>query len=355
MIVLARDKNLGISAYDVPYTNLVWTRRWYDFGEFQMQMPLSVYDPEWGFLTSPDHDEVGMVQKVQFSSEDGGTVLLSGFFAEKALDRAVVTPLGGLGEQLVLQGKGSASIVARNFISLYYMGHANGYLNVGIGDLSKTKEISYNLNGEMGTTLMNSLNQVGMSMILKLGGSGCLLYPIEGRDLSVNQTTYQPVILSSAYGDFSNITYSRDDSAYKNKAYFIFGEEEAARVSSVTRANETVPQRMESGMFVEVSSTYNRAGSSQEFDDAYKAASNDARDKLYDCNVVYDIEATLNDPEILGDLFDLGDTITVRVDEMGVSADTRLVEVTETYNSSGKSVQVGFGSKRISNIRRATI
>lgn len=333
MYIVARDKNLKPVAFDIPYTNLMWVRRWFDFGEFQMQIALDVYDPEWAFITSPDARNVGMIQKRQFSSDNGGTILLSGFFAEKALDRAVFAS-----KHEWVSGYGRLFDDCAKYIQSLYNESMWGFLKITPGDYRKDSAYTpYDWEGQLGQALYGALETGGFSQIVELSGDGCVWTPLEGTNYSTTQKKRHPIILSSAYGDLSNYTVTIDDSCYKNTAIVRYPD----GYIKVYAKGESEPTGRESQMFFE---------SRAETSDVAKA---DAQSELLNYKRVFDVDADLNNPELIGDLFDLGDIITLRIDEMGLDARTRIVEVSETYSVNGKSTTVGFGNKRISNIRRA--
>lgn len=79
----------------IPYDSLVWRRRYYGVGEFQMQVRSSLYSPEWAYVYCEDRPETGIIQKVEYDDTTAGprngedTVLVSGFFLEEILNRLV--------------------------------------------------------------------------------------------------------------------------------------------------------------------------------------------------------------------------------------------------------------------------
>lgn len=79
----------------IPYDSLVWRRRYYGVGEFQMQVRSSLYSTEWAYVYCEDRPETGIIQKVEYDDTTAGprngedTVLVSGFFLEEILNRLV--------------------------------------------------------------------------------------------------------------------------------------------------------------------------------------------------------------------------------------------------------------------------
>lgn len=342
MYLVARNQGLEPVDYDIPYTNLVWTQRWYDFGEFQMQIPLDVYDQEWKFISSPEKKNLAMVQKVEYSSDNGGTILLSGFFAEKALDRVTFGNKFNtwIGDEYPLYS------VMKTLMNTYYtQAVAWGFLKITPGGDTQfdNRKTTRDFQGNMGEEFYNCLQDFGLSQLVLLDGSECKWHILEGRDFSTQQTDNQQIILSSAYGDFSNYSVTIDESGYKNVAMCVRSNDRTPY--KIYRANETVRSGWESQVMVTVN-----IGEDENF---ATVARRDGRSRLNELQVVKDIDASMNDPSIVGDLFDLGDIVTVRIDEMDLESHSRMIELTETYSVNGKSTQVGFGNKRVSNIRRA--
>ena len=79
----------------IPYDSLVWRRRYYGVGEFQMQVRSSLYSTDWAYVYCEDRPETGIIQKVEYDDTTEGprngedTVIISGFFLEEVLNRLV--------------------------------------------------------------------------------------------------------------------------------------------------------------------------------------------------------------------------------------------------------------------------
>lgn len=79
----------------IPYDSLIWHRRYYGVGEFQMQVRSSLYSPDWAYVYCEDRPETGIIQKVEYDDTTEGprngedTIIVSGFFLEEVLNRLV--------------------------------------------------------------------------------------------------------------------------------------------------------------------------------------------------------------------------------------------------------------------------
>lgn len=74
------------------FIELQWNRKFYDFGNFSLHMPLSVYDRELKYLQFEGRPETGIIQKRYYENQNGiDYITLSGFFIDKLLDMGVAT------------------------------------------------------------------------------------------------------------------------------------------------------------------------------------------------------------------------------------------------------------------------
>lgn len=89
--VFALNEERQRATGSIPYISLIWTRRYYKCGEFQIVVPSNIYSPTWALICAVGRNETGIIQKVEFSDTSnvaGGidTVTLSGFFLESMLN-----------------------------------------------------------------------------------------------------------------------------------------------------------------------------------------------------------------------------------------------------------------------------
>ena len=90
--VFALTADMQRATGSIPYTSLMWDRKYYEPGSFLMELPANVYDPSWAYVYTDERPETGIIQKVEYSdtaTTAGGvdTVVLSGFFLEHELNR----------------------------------------------------------------------------------------------------------------------------------------------------------------------------------------------------------------------------------------------------------------------------
>ena len=92
--VFAVDSQMNRLTGSIPYTSLIWHRRYNGVGEFSMSVFADVYSPDWAYIYCFDRPETGIVQKVEYAdtalTPDGrDTLTVSGFFLECLMNDVV--------------------------------------------------------------------------------------------------------------------------------------------------------------------------------------------------------------------------------------------------------------------------
>ena len=81
------DEDMARVSGSIPYTSLVWHRRYYAAGEYKIYIPADLYDQRWFAIVCWDRPEVGYINKVEYDdtalTPDGrDQIAISGFFLE---------------------------------------------------------------------------------------------------------------------------------------------------------------------------------------------------------------------------------------------------------------------------------
>lgn len=93
--VFALDSDRNRLTGSIPYTSLIWDRKYYEPGEFSMSVLSDVYSPDWAYICAWGRTELAMVQKVEVDdSVNPGpygkdVITISGFFLEQSLNDLV--------------------------------------------------------------------------------------------------------------------------------------------------------------------------------------------------------------------------------------------------------------------------
>lgn len=341
MEVYGLDKDFGLVTAAIPYFNLQWNRKYYEAGTFSMQVSASVYDHQWAYIMTHDRPEVGLVQKIQYVNDGGEKlVLLSGFFAEQKLNGVVAakrfTADLSRTENVIKRMYDTFGVQAKKGISW----KANPE---PLGDRTQCDFIGDRL-GEKWYSMLET-RELSYRVTAKDDFSGLECQVWQGVDRTQSQTANPWCVFSSAFGNVEDEEVSIDGSAYANVC--IVSAKDEALTFEVDQSGGG--ERFE--VFLDKGSESPESGQTEE---EFKAGlRQEALEKLADCAIEQEIDVSnLGESNYLED-FDLGDKVSAVLEDIGLELETRIVEVLEVFKPDGHSVQLGFGSKRITNIRRA--
>lgn len=97
------------------FIELQWNRKFYDFGNFSLYMPLELYNSDIKYLQLENRPETGIIQKTFYERQNGiDYVTLSGFFVDKLLDFGVVTK----SSEFKVEGSKNESIFYQLWLSM---------------------------------------------------------------------------------------------------------------------------------------------------------------------------------------------------------------------------------------------
>ena len=334
----ALGESFEVLAVCIPYVNLQWNRRYYEPGDFSMQVGAEDFDPAWAYVWSPERPEMGMVQKVAYSADGGydGTVQVSGFFVEKMLDDRVCYPRYTGDEQ-------ATETAVRKIFAAYSeglpisLGPAN---DPPIGDRTQS-DFS---DDELGTKLYSILEtrEASLRVAYDLEANALRLSVWQGLDRTQGQSVNPWAVFSTAWGNLSGESVDLDASAYKN-ACLVLAQEDGDGVPGVTLTVDLSAEgEMRRLMLLDKRSSKPEDGQSAE--DFRAALEQEAMEALADAQPVTTVDA---DVEGYLDSFDLGDRVSVDIPAVGLAMDARVVEVNEVFKSTGHEATASFGNKKV--------
>lgn len=341
MEIFGLDEDFGLVTADIPYTNLQWNRRYYEFGDFSLQVPSDVYDPAWEYIMTHDRPEVGVVQKMQYTNSGGERLVqLSGFFAEQKLNGVVAVP------RFVADLSKTEDVIKRMYDTYGVqekkrMGWRSN--DSKLGDRTQCDFIG-DLLGEKWYSILET-RELSYRVMALDDFSGLVCEVWQGLDRTQSQNENPWYVFSTSFGNVEDESVSIDSSAYANVCIVTYGDGESVLEVDLSNGGERFETYLDKG-----SAKKEEGQTDEEFKDAMRQ---EALEKLADCAVSTEIDVTnLGGSGYMED-FDLGDKVSMTLEDVGIELETRIVEVTEVWKAEGHSVQLGFGSKRITNMRRA--
>ena len=348
MDIYALDYKFDLVSIGIPYSNLQWTRRYYEAGEFMVELPLSVYDASWKYIGTSDRPELGVIQKIEQYGEGDVNILLSGFFCEKLLDDDVCYP----------RYKGNAAnteTAVRNIFTKYYRN--DGELDIQLAKINNPplgdRTQSDFSDDELGKKLYSILESRECSFRIEYSFEDNVFYfkVWQGKDRTQSQNKNSFQVFSTEFGNIVDKSTVFDSSDYKNYAYIPVN----ANDNGVERDCfyvQLVDNDRKKAIVIDMRASV--PGEDQSYSDFRDSCIQEATEILLSYAKVEDIDIVLagNKGYMLD--YDLGDKCDVVLTDIGIQMETRIVEVLEVFKADGgHEVTLGLGNRRIDNIRRA--
>lgn len=309
--------------------NVQWNRRYYEAGDFMVQLRAADFDAGVRYVYAPQRPETGMVEKVETErSIKGDFVLLSGFFLEGMLSWKAVYP--------GVTATGNVAEACRGLVAAHMadtgVAVAAGPVPAGDGFVSA--------NGEpLSEVTYGALAQLEMGQRVRLDYAGeSLHYEVwQGLDRTQSQTANPYAVFSQQFGTVDALLMTRDTSGVRNYAIALY---ENGVVGVDVRASAQVPARV---LVLDTGLTLSQWQSPIALRQAAQAA---ARAELARRAEVLNIDATVLQTHLayLRD-YDLGDRCDVRDDRLRMAFEARITEVNEVWKDGAHAVTLQFGNR----------
>lgn len=347
MDAYALDKDFNLVTYGIPYDNMQWDRKYYDFGQFMMQIPLNQYDSSWAYIGMSEREELGMVQKIVDQGRD--TVLTSGFFCEQMLNRKACYPR-------MIGTYDSYELAARAIFENY-----KDFLPIGLGisnspSLGEVDALQVDVvDDQLGTKLYTLLESAGLSYRVRYAyKANELLFEIwQGLDRTQDQDVNSTQTFSADFGNIGDRTINRDNSDYKNYAIVPYDEDDLGVEQNTLTIDLRTDDEETREILIDMRSSHPE--DRQTYAEFQEAVRQSATEKLLNYAKVEDIDVEmLSDKGYMED-YDLGDMCDIVFRDLDLQLQARIIEVSEVFKKEGHEITVGLGNKRISRIRRAVM
>lgn len=335
MDIYALDKDFQLVTVAIPYSNLQWTRRYYEAGQFSVQIPIELYDDNWAYIGTSERPELGMAQKML--KIDNDYVQVSGFFCEKMLDEKVCYPryIGDVQK---------TETAVRNIFTKYksdlpiVLGQPNNPL------LGNRTQSDFS-DDELGNKLFSILESRELSYRVRYDYFENKLYleVWQGLDRTQSQTVNTWQTFSFEFGNIIKDIVDKDDSAYKNYAIIPVNADDNGKEQNTYYLDLSNGEKHREKVFDMRSK---KPEENQSMADFKAAVLQEVTEKMLKFARIYDI-----DVDVVGQLgymtdYDLGDKCDIILTDVGISLESRIVEVSEVIKDNGHTVTVGLGNKR---------
>lgn len=338
MIIYVLNTNLErIGAIDT-FSSIIWTNRYYTYGDFELYLSatdqnLSLLQEGYFLIREGYENNAMIIDKIVISTniEEGNYLTVTGKCLKSIVYQRIIwnqTNVSGqlescinrlLNENLINPENSSRQIA--NFQNV-------NTLTTGIS-------ISAQYTGDnLGETIAAMCQNYGLGWDVQLDlDNGQFLFSLyKGTDRSYDQTETPYVIFSNEYENLLTTTYTYDKSNYRNVAK-VAGEGEGIARKYVTIGNASGLSRYEE--FVDARDVSSNEGeiSASSYNNLLLERGNE---KLAEVNFTENFEGEVetNYTYTYGNDYFLGDIVEV-INEYGIAASTRILEVIQSEDDSG--------------------
>lgn len=346
------------------FNALLWYRRYYSPGMFELHVPAEYFDliNSGKYLYRNDRAELGVIREVNFmrGEKNEKTAYCKGYFAEHLLNNNVIYP--------AFDQTGTPETLANSVIDRYIINPADAKRKICHIQLGNPQSVGnpitlQNTGDNVGERLYDMLKTQEMSQRLVFNYlENTLTYEVwKGLDRRDTQKVNSWAIFSDHFRNIKNAQYDRDESDCKNVAY-VAGEGEgiARKVVEVDIRKSPDEERRE--LWVDARDLQQHSDNVNYTDAQYRdLLFQRGLEKLADYAAIEKVDSDI-DPNanlIYGTDFDLGDLCTYRYSDVNIECSKRITEIQEVFEGSKRTLSVIFGNdsaidfKKI--IRRETI
>lgn len=325
--------------------NVQWNRKYYELGDFSIQIPATDYIPEMYYVYMEGRDDLGVIQKIEYTEEYGKKyVQLSGFFAECELNDKIVYP--------TFYANGNIETEITRMINMYKEDIPN-LVTSSVKLLGSKIEFQETF-GNLADVAYTRLQTQELSQKIKYDFvTGIKYYEIwQGKDRTQSQSENNFVVFSTEFDNINNPIVSEDSSNEKNWA-LVGGSGEGEERIFVTVDLSSGGYKKK--IFIDAAGeSYDEQKQTLE---EYKANLKQyGIEKMLEYKKIQNVDfvSTETGYEYLVD-FDLGDKCDVIIESLQLSLEARIIAIYEVFKDNTHTLELEFGDKKMTLYQKARL
>ena len=332
-------------------TGLTWLEKFSDAGNFELWCPLNDQNAE---LLQEDNllwiggESAGVIEFKELTSDENATktIHIKGRLAESYLDYRTIYP--------TISMTGRISDIVRKHVYNNLINPTDEKRKIPLVELASPQtaygpSVSHQKTGDTVLSEVSKLceaNSLGFRLQFLPRLKKFVFKVYQGTDRTIEQSSNDPVLLSSDLDDVLESTYSHNKSELRNFAY-VAGEDSGSSRKVQTIGSATGLSRRE--LFVDARDLQSENDDGTTVSDSEYASMLIERGKtsLEDYKDIESFSATLRTFGTTGytygvDFF-LGDTVTVYDSRLKVKTNAIVTEALKTYDEDGEHLDITFG------------
>lgn len=343
------DRELNLINIVDNFKSLIWTRRYYKSGEFELHIPLTSENIKYlikgNIVYKKDDSEAGYIETRQIEVDEEGNekLKINGKFITNYMNRRINWG------QLLFNGK--SEVLMRKLVNDNCINPSNINRKIPLFELGTlknyTETIEYqnsygNIVDELESIALT--NDLGYRINFSHIDKKIIFEVYKGVNRSVNQSLIAPCIFSRDFENILNQTYMESNNNYKNTA-LVAGEGEGTKRVLVP-INNSISGLERYELFVDARDLQKEVDDKVLTDTEYKnTLIQRGNEKLAEYKEIKTFESKVNTKgnNVYKVDYDLGDIVTVVDKKWGIMLDTRITEVEEVYEEGKVEINPTFG------------
>lgn len=329
------DRNLNFKGIIENHTSLIWDRKYYEPGNFEIHAPITDRNlallAKGNIISKRGSEEAGVIEDIENEESDiKNEITAKGRFLSSYMDRRLI--------KSTVNFSGKVEVAMRQLLTgataipLVELGTLNGFTETVEFQATMKNLMSYE------TKLAKSA-AIGYRFRPDFRQKKILFETYKGTDRTTAQGINSRVIFSESYNNLNNVIYRYNDQQYRTKA-IVGGEGEGAARVYVEVGGGTGLDLRE--IFVDAKDIQSEGMTTA----AYKAALSQRGKEALASNIIaesveYETEADINFKYKTH--YDLGDIVTVKKKKWGITLNQRITELQEVYEYGGMYVVPTMG------------
>lgn len=335
------DKDFQICGLIDDFSSLVWNRKYYECGNFNLQINIKYLNKfkDAVYISSKDFTETAVIENLNYKTTIQGTeIQISGRFLESKLAQRVID------NTQIFKDMISEDII-RNLVNTFIINSGDRKIpNLVLG---KRKAIGKKHTIQItGDNLLDKIyelckeDELSIQIRYDLNNNQMIFEVWQGLNRKDTQDLNSWAIFSRSFENILEDEYSIDNTKYCNFAYVVGEDNGKETVVTINRVKDGEERRE---LYVEAKDLQKDG---ELTDEEYKQMLIEKGiEKLNECNKVETANFNVN---LLSNLeyqrdFDLGDEVVYKNDKLNFNIENRIVGITESYENGSKTIEIVFG------------
>lgn len=343
------DKELNFQGIIESFFSLRWIRRYSKCGEFELHCSLTSETLELlkkgNVVWKKDDLEAGYIEYRNLSQDSEGkeTLVVKGKLLTGYLGRRIIWGTENLNT--------TAELAIRTLINNHAINPINADRKIDLLTLGEIKNYTQSIS--MQVSYKNLLEEIenianaselGIRTLLDMQNKQMIFDIYEGLNRTAEQSENAPAIFSREFENVLEQEYTDSFNNYRNTV-LVAGEGEGVEREFVAIENGQGLDRYE--LFIDARDLQSEIdGTTIPIEEYREILKNRGISKLSEYKEIQTFESkiNLNSNLTYKEDFDLGDVVTCASKKWGITIDTRITEIEEVYEETGKQINVTFGN-----------